>query len=344
MNASTPRSCPCAQERHRHQRCRIHGAEHLQVLRPLGSRLECVGGDVLDEQRLLRRRRPAGADRGDLDRSACCSKRAQRSALDGSRLTTFRRRSVLVLLDELDRCTSRRSHERPAERRSPASARSRATRPARLRPRPESRCSFSMRVRSVMSRSATVRMRLVADLQLRDRRLGRELLAVLAQTSDRGQALPHATRGHVAGREALDVLTMSLAKPLGDQRVERSPDGLRLRVAEDLLRAIVEDGDSLLVIDGDDRVGRDRDDPGELRLRLLEPLLRDLDLLDIGAGAEPFDDLPVRAEQRHASDQPPLVDAIGAPQTAFERVGVTVLRRALPGIPRALPVVRVEQA
>ena len=107
---------------------------------------------------------------------------------------------------------------------------------------------------------------LVADLQLRDRGLRWEFFAVLAQTSDCGEALSHAACGHIAGRKPLDVLTMSSAKPLGNEIVERSPDRLGLRVTKDLLRAIVEDGDSLLVIDGDDRIGRNRDDPGKLRL------------------------------------------------------------------------------
>ena len=99
----------------------------------------------------------------------------------------------------------------------------------------------------------------------------------------------------VAGRKPLDVLTMSPAKPLGNEDVQRSPDRLGLRVTKDLLRSIVEYGDSLLVIDGDDCIGRNRNDPGKLRLGLLKPLFRDFDLFDIGAGAEPFTDLPVRA-------------------------------------------------
>ena len=76
---------------------------------------------------------------------------------------------------------------------------------------------------------------------------------------------------------------------------------------------------------------------------ILESLLDAFDLFDIGACAKPFAILSVRAEERHASDQPPLIGAIGAPQTAFERIGVTMLCRTLPGIPRVLPIVGVER-
>jgi hypothetical protein len=43
-----------AEEWQRHHRCRVQGAEHSLVLRPLGSRLERVGCDVFDEERLFR--------------------------------------------------------------------------------------------------------------------------------------------------------------------------------------------------------------------------------------------------------------------------------------------------
>ena len=67
-----------------------------------------------------------------------------------------------------------------------------------------------------------------------------------------------------------------------------------------------------------------------------------LDLFDIGASAEPFQNLAVRPAHRRAADQPPAIDAIGTPQTAFQRVGFVVLRRTLPGIPGALLVIGVE--
>jgi hypothetical protein len=64
---------------------------------------------------------------------------------------------------------------------------------------------------------------------------------------------------------------------------------------------------------------------------ILEFLLDAFDLFDVGARAKPFANLSVRAQERHSSDQPPLVHAISAPQTAFERIGVTMLYRTLPG-------------
>src|SRR5262249_11785600 len=64
---------------------------------------------------------------------------------------------------------------------------------------------------------------------------------------------------------------------------------------------------------------------------------------DVGVGAEPFANLSVGAEQRYSSAQPPLVHAISAPQTTLERIGFTMLYRALPRIPRALPIVGMER-
>ena len=92
--------------------------------------------------------------------------------------------------------------------------------------------------------------------------------------------------------------------------------------------------------------------PGKLRdgvghrseplLALAQRLLGLFDLFDIGASAEPFLNLAVRTAYGRAVDQPPAIDAIGAPQTAFQQVGFVVLRRTLPGIPGALLVIGVE--
>ena len=41
-------------------------------------------------------------------------------------------------------------------------------------------------------------------------------------------------------------------------------------------------------------------------------------------------------------NQPPAIDAIGSPQTAFQQVGFIVLRRTLPGLPGALLVIGME--
>ena len=59
---------------------------------------------------------------------------------------------------------------------------------------------------------------------------------------------------------------MDRAKPLGNESFERSPDDLALRVAEDALRALVEDRDALLLIDRDDGVRGDGHDAGKLGL------------------------------------------------------------------------------
>ena len=69
-----------------------------------------------------------------------------------------------------------------------------------------------------------------------------------------------------------------------------------------------------------------------------------LEFFDIGASAEPFQNLAVRTAHGLAADQPPAIDAIGAAQTAFQRVGCLVLRRTLPGLPRALLVIGVERS
>ena len=78
------------QERHRHQRCRIHCAQCLQVLRPLGSGFKMLRGDVFDKERLFRVKHGSEEMRAiSIDHH--CSRRAQRSALDGSAATIFRR-------------------------------------------------------------------------------------------------------------------------------------------------------------------------------------------------------------------------------------------------------------
>jgi hypothetical protein len=56
------------------------------------------------------------------------------------------------------------------------------------------------------------------------------------------------------------------AIPVGNQEIERLAVDLLRGVAEDALRAGVEESDPVVGVDGDDRVGRERDDPGEVRL------------------------------------------------------------------------------
>src|SRR5262245_58639158 len=85
------------------------------------------------------------------------------------------------------------------------------------------------------------------------------------------------------------------------------------------------------------------DDGGQGCVGILEFLLDAFALFNVGARAEPFANLSVRTEPRLSSDQPPLIHAISAPQAAFERIGLTMFDRVLPGIPRALPIVGVER-
>src|SRR5690606_11491890 len=76
---------------------------------------------------------------------------------------------------------------------------------------------------------------LAADIELRNGRIGRELFAVFTQTKDRAAPLAHLPRRHLSHRKGLHILAVNRPKTLRDQHAERSPDGLRLRVAEGLL-------------------------------------------------------------------------------------------------------------
>jgi hypothetical protein len=57
---------------------------------------------------------------------------------------------------------------------------------------------------------------------------------------------------------------MRFAEPLGDENVQRLTERLLARPPEDRRRAVVVQDDALVVVDGDDRVGGDRDDALEL--------------------------------------------------------------------------------
>lgn len=64
------------------------------------------------------------------------------------------------------------------------------------------------------------------------------------------------------------------------------------RVAEDVFSAAVEVDDALALIDRDDRVGRDREDAGELRFGRAQRLLR------IPLRAEPRSEIEVLNDQK----------------------------------------------
>ena len=98
------------------------------------------------------------------------------------------------------------------------------------------------------------------DVQLRNGGIGWELLTVLANAEDLRASLSHSPRRLVPRGEAIHVQAVHLTEPIGDEHVERLSDDLRLRVAEDLLRTIAEQRDPLILVDADDRVGRDGED------------------------------------------------------------------------------------
>ena len=67
-------------------------------------------------------------------------------------------------------------------------------------------------------------------------------------------------------------------------------------------------------------------------------LLAANEIVDVGAGAEPFLDLAVFIGQRYAADQPPAVFSIRPTQPAFKRIDLVVSDGFLPGVPRSLLV------
>ena len=58
-----------------------------------------------------------------------------------------------------------------------------------------------------------------------------------------------------------NMLPVNGLQSLGDEDVERLAQDFLPRVAENLFGTIVEERDPLLLVDGNDRVGRDRNDP-----------------------------------------------------------------------------------
>src|SRR6185503_20804401 len=128
------------------------------------------------------------------------------------------------------------------------------------------------------------------------------------------------------------------------QIVDGLPDKRLPRPAEQVFaRAIEAHEPQRLALLDEQREGNVFDNCVKECVRILEFLLDAFDLFDVGARAKPLANLSVRAEQRHSSDQPPLIHAISAPQTALERIGVAMMYRMLPGIPRALPIVGGER-
>ena len=71
--------------------------------------------------------------------------------------------------------------------------------------------------------------------------------------------------------------------------------------------------------------------------------LRALEIVDVGAGAEPFDDRLASVDLRHAADQPPPVRAVGASKPALERECARGRRGVSPRLPRTPAVIRVKR-
>src|SRR5260370_9544445 len=63
---------------------------------------------------------------------------------------------------------------------------------------------------------------------------------------------------------------------------------------------------------------------------LLEELLVVLLVLDIGTGADPFDDPPLIISKCVGSDNEPAIESIGAPDTILHLIGVARADRMLP--------------
>ena len=93
----------------------------------------------------------------------------------------------------------------------------------------------------------------LGGLQLRDRRLHRELLAALAQPHDHG-AVAHAARGHAGLAEALHRLRVAGAKARRHQQAQRAAADFVDAPAEDPFGGAVVQDDVLLRVHGQDRV------------------------------------------------------------------------------------------
>src|SRR5215475_11963265 len=101
-----------------------------------------------------------------------------------------------------------------------------------------------------------------AVVNLRDRSLDRELLAVGPQAEKR-MRLSHRPLRHVRFAEDADVLAMRRAEPLRDKAIQTLPQSLLSGAAEHLLGRRVEKYDPLVFVNGHDRVHRRSQNAGE---------------------------------------------------------------------------------
>src|SRR5580693_4308817 len=74
-----------------------------------------------------------------------------------------------------------------------------------------------------------------------------------------------------------------------------------------------------------------------------EPLLALPQLRDVGAGAEPFDDIPAGVADRHAARLEPAILAVAAANAVFDVVRVVPRDRFQPETPCRLAIVRVQR-
>src|SRR5438876_3898361 len=84
------------------------------------------------------------------------------------------------------------------------------------------------------------------------------------------------------------------------------------------------------------------DADGGVLERAAEPLLAVAQLRDVGAGAEPFDDIPAGVADRYAARLEPAILAVAAANAGFDVVRLVPCDRCQPETPRWLAVVRVQ--
>src|SRR5439155_2636410 len=121
--------------------------------------------------------------------------------------------------------------------------------------------------------------------------------------------------------------------------VDDVPEGL----LEQILTGVADDG-AILCIDAQEPAGRVvvGDADGGVLERAAEPLLAVAQLRDVGAGAEPFDDIPAGVADRYAARLEPAIRAVAAANAVFDVVSVVLRDRIQPETPRRLAIVRVQ--
>src|SRR5439155_954239 len=122
--------------------------------------------------------------------------------------------------------------------------------------------------------------------------------------------------------------------------VDDVPEGL----LEQILTGVADDG-AILCIDAQEPAGRvvvDDADGGVLE-SAAEPLLAVAQLRDVGAGAEPFDDIPAGVADRYAARLEPSVLAVAAADTVFHVVRVVPRHGLQPEVSRPLAVLWVQR-